>query len=309
MEKDSNNQISAPAKQEQGLSTPISFFADDSQFVFVFKKSERLVSALYLITGFFPDNEPLKWKLRELGSRLLSVSMSLKDGVSSKRDKAIIDIRSIILEVTSLFTVAKQSGMVSEMNFTILNREFLGLLEAVKFSEDSFQDNSSTLQDDFFKVEKLKVFAPVQRQTEAPKEEVREPDNTQDEVKDTTESVPEDYPTTGLLDASYADHHTRALESLKGQNQTTQPRSVENKPEPSKGLREFGAVAVKKNSRQSIIINLLKRKKEIMIKDVTPLIEGCSEKTIQRELLSMVEMGILKKIGEKRWSRYSLLKP
>ena len=71
-------------------------------------------------------------------------------------------------------------------------------------------------------------------------------------------------------------------------------------------LKEFGAISVKKNSRQSIIINILKRKKEIMIKDVSPLINGCSEKTIQRELSSMVDLGILKKIGEKRWSRYSL---
>ena len=43
-----------------------------------------------------------------------------------------------------------------------------------------------------------------------------------------------------------------------------------------------------------------------MIKDVSPLIKGCSEKTIQRELLSMVKSGILKKEGEKRWSKYSL---
>ena len=71
-------------------------------------------------------------------------------------------------------------------------------------------------------------------------------------------------------------------------------------------LKEFGAISVKKNSRQSIIINILKRKREIMIKDVTPLINGCSEKTIQRELSAMVATGILKKIGEKRWSRYTL---
>ena len=43
-----------------------------------------------------------------------------------------------------------------------------------------------------------------------------------------------------------------------------------------------------------------------MIKDVSPLISGCSEKTIQRELLAMVYAGILRKMGEKRWSRYSL---
>ena len=74
----------------------------------------------------------------------------------------------------------------------------------------------------------------------------------------------------------------------------------------AKPLKQYGAVSVKKNSRQSVIIGLLKRKKEIMIKDVSPLISGCSEKTIQRELSAMVAAGILRKIGDKRWSRYSL---
>lgn len=84
------------------------------------------------------------------------------------------------------------------------------------------------------------------------------------------------------------------------------PQSAETKAEDRPVLKDFGAVSVKKNSRQSIIIALLKRKKEVMIKDVTPLIAGCSEKTIQRELSDMVEAGILRRIGEKRWTRYTL---
>ena len=65
-------------------------------------------------------------------------------------------------------------------------------------------------------------------------------------------------------------------------------------------------MALKKNGRQSVILNLLKKKGEIMIKDVSPLIEGVSEKTIQRELLTLVKSGILRKEGEKRWSKYFL---
>ncbi|MEK6878241.1 MAG: hypothetical protein AABY22_01465 [Nanoarchaeota archaeon] len=53
--------------------------------------------------------------------------------------------------------------------------------------------------------------------------------------------------------------------------------------------------------------SLIKRKKEIMIKDVVGLINDCSEKTIQRELLTLVDEGILKKEGERRWTRYSLV--
>ena len=81
---------------------------------------------------------------------------------------------------------------------------------------------------------------------------------------------------------------------------------IKDKTDGKSSLKEFGAISVKKNSRQNIIITILKRKKEIMIKDVSPIISGCSEKTIQRELLAMVQAGILRKVGEKRWSRYSL---
>lgn len=72
-------------------------------------------------------------------------------------------------------------------------------------------------------------------------------------------------------------------------------------------LKEFSPVSVKKNQRKSIIINLLKRKREVMIKDIVGLINNCSEKTIQRELLSLVEEGVLKKSGERRWTKYSLV--
>ena len=34
---------------------------------------------------------------------------------------------------------------------------------------------------------------------------------------------------------------------------------------------------------------------------------SCGEKTLQRELVSMVKDGVLKKTGEKRWSKYFLI--
>lgn len=61
-----------------------------------------------------------------------------------------------------------------------------------------------------------------------------------------------------------------------------------------------------KNDRQLTIINTIKEKGELSIKDLTDVIKGCSEKTIQRELISLVTDGVLYKTGERRWSRYSL---
>ena len=193
------------------------------------KKPEKLASALYLITSFLNDQEPLKWKLRSLATDLVSVTMSLKE-------KQIVSpvLRDIILNITGLLSVAKNVGLVSAENNDLMQEECIKYIDAIGYPK-----NISDI---------LKSGSPVP------------------EIKRLEE-----------------------VSVLK-----------------DKSLKEFGAVSVKKNSRQNVIIALLKRKKEIMIKDVSPLIGGCGEKTIQRELSTMVQAGILRKMGEKRWSRYTL---
>ncbi len=62
-----------------------------------------------------------------------------------------------------------------------------------------------------------------------------------------------------------------------------------------------------KNSRKEAILKIFREKNSpLMIKDLSYVIKDCSEKTIQRELLSLVASGVLNKEGERRWSRYAL---
>ena len=182
----------------------------------------KIASAIYLVTSFFNDQEPLKWRLRVLSNDL--VSFSVKDKKSTAE------------EIVSLFNLAKNANLVSEPNHEILTKELKSFIEESKNPLES-------------------ILIPEAKQ-------IREPVASPDLPKFIKDNIPK--------------------------------------------LREFGVVTVKKNSRQSVIFSLLKRKKEIMIKDVSPLIGGCSEKTIQRELADMVSKGILRRIGEKRWSRYTL---
>jgi hypothetical protein len=62
----------------------------------------------------------------------------------------------------------------------------------------------------------------------------------------------------------------------------------------------------KKDQRIQQIIAVLKNQPQSTIKDFSRIITDCSEKTIQRELTELVEKGIVKKEGERRWSTYSL---
>jgi hypothetical protein len=273
--KDLQGQPAPKAESSKILTT----LQAENGFVFALKKTERLTPAVYLITGFFDDKEPIKWKLRSLASELLSASLVLNESYKSGKDRAVSDMKNIVLEIGSLLTVAKNAGLMSDMNYKIIDEEFSNLLNSIA------SDSKNTIPRDFFAVPipdesrslPAAPVAPVQHIERAYSESPKSAPVNQSHVLD------KGHTKSGLLD-----DYTSFV-----------------KKEPKKE-KEAGAVSLKKNSRQTVILDIVKKKKEIMIKDVSPLISGCSEKTIQRELLAMVNAGILKKEGEKRWSRYSL---
>ncbi|PIP55577.1 MAG: hypothetical protein CO183_02055 [Candidatus Zambryskibacteria bacterium CG_4_9_14_3_um_filter_42_9] len=217
-------------------------------------KPEKIASAIYLITSFFNDQEPLKWKLRTLASEFTSLTMSLNDEFFKEREVLILEIKMLVTKMTSLLSVAKNAGLISSTNHDLMQSEF-GKYASVLGQSTNISDV-------------LKIEHPRQ--------------NVVDQWAQSLAS---------------REKNEGNLPSIS----LAKPNVVRQKP-----LKEFGAVLVKKTNRQSIIIGLLKRKREVMIKDITPLINGCSEKTIQRELSAMVRSGVLKKDGDKRWSRYSL---
>lgn len=61
------------------------------------------------------------------------------------------------------------------------------------------------------------------------------------------------------------------------------------------------------HGRREHILSIIKDKGEATIKDVSQQITDCSEKTIQRELMSLIKDGVLVKEGERRWSKYKVV--
>lgn len=58
--------------------------------------------------------------------------------------------------------------------------------------------------------------------------------------------------------------------------------------------------------RRTRVLNLLKEKGHASIKDISDSITDCSEKTIQRELISLIKDNLVVREGERRWSVYKL---
>ncbi len=64
----------------------------------------------------------------------------------------------------------------------------------------------------------------------------------------------------------------------------------------------------RKESREAVLNYFKKTKKaDVSIKDISAVVKDCSEKTIQRELIRLVSQGLVRKDGERRWSKYSLI--
>ena len=75
-----------------------------------------------------------------------------------------------------------------------------------------------------------------------------------------------------------------------------------------KDKAQDGAVsgAPKKNDRRDAILSVLGSKGPSYIKDISMVIRDVSEKTIQRELQTLVSEGLVERTGERRWTTYEL---
>lgn len=61
-------------------------------------------------------------------------------------------------------------------------------------------------------------------------------------------------------------------------------------------------------ARVDRIKTVLEAKGEATIKDIADIITDCSEKTIQRDLNGLIKDGEVERHGERRWSRYTVVK-
>ncbi|MDD5165711.1 MAG: hypothetical protein PHG25_04240 [Candidatus Pacebacteria bacterium] len=234
----------------------LGFFSAEDYLIYIFKKTEKITSALYLVSSLLKDQEPIKWELRDKGMDLLSSSFTASSAVPGDKNAVIQSIFTAALETMSLLNVAHVSHLISDMNHRILVREIDQVVTLLKERLTTSAENAGyVLSEQFFK-------------------------------------------TPDLFSSGFSIGQGTGIKD----NQNRQVKTLKDK-----GVSQ-GQVLVqqKKNQRQDHIINVLKGQGNLTIKDFSKVIKDCSEKTIQRELLELVDKGIVKKEGERRWSRYSL---
>lgn len=69
-------------------------------------------------------------------------------------------------------------------------------------------------------------------------------------------------------------------------------------------LKKTSASIFIKTARKNSILNIIKDKKVITLKDIEVAFPDVSNKTVQREIMSLIKEGLIKQEGKKRWTKY-----
>ncbi len=259
-------------------SAGLSLFNGDNYFYHVFKKTQKILSATYLISDFISDTDPIKHSIRDAGLALYKSAAEMSISSSPNRKNLLDKFFSHGLSLISFCQVASQAGLMSLMNSEIMSSEIRMLMNTVEDREvphklgRSFVINKDILQ---------------------------------------TDNLPQNSISTAPQSLSpYSSNRSESsVVSYKKTSSVSNTNSSQKQQIPSQyDLGTTASVTEKDISRRQKIVDLIKMKGEVSIKDISDNFFDCSEKTIQRELITLVEEGVLAKVGERRWSRYSIAK-
>ncbi len=261
----------------------------DSILVVSYTKTNKLITALYMVTDIIDKDEPLRNKLRTLGTEIISDM----NGAPAKA-------RGKIGETMSFLDIASAVGIISEMNCTILKKEFTELNKSINEALGGSKEISKQINlTDFFEA-------------------------TLEEEEKSVERGP-----TLSFKQIYLDKGQRNSKG-HGEVRTGTNIGVQKGSTLLKALskvavspRPIGAASAKSIKSTADNFDVLKKQRRNEISGVirkigvgatiTDIKNGaygslvsCGEKTLQRELVSMIKDNLLTKTGEKRWSKYFL---
>jgi len=253
---------------------------------FIHKKTEKLVTAVYMLSNFFPHQEPLRWEVRTFSLNLLGNVSFVFYGKNSETEHILKESGNAIDEIISRFEIAHISGLVSTMNFSVLKNELVSLKDNIESIRKGGGGQNILITSDFFAHDNL-LEGSQRRDLNVP-------------------------PVPQMSDLGVHALKSGITGSVDLKRSTLQvPRSATPKAPEAIEAKEarsllHSVASKRKGNRSETILKILKKKDNLTVKDIAQVISDCSEKTIQRELLALVEKSVLKKVGERRWSRYSL---
>lgn len=277
---------------------------------------ERVSTALYMVTNHLSDREPLKSKIRTLAYESIEMSYS---GMQYDPSGLMKNLSVTI----SLLQVAAKSKMISAQNTEIIIRE-INAIKDFLFMSDTKGLVELSLSNLFADLPKIQIPEAAEQNIDS---DAHSPTalHIGTAAHTTLRGTPTGNPVSSSIASPSQDISEQVTQTTKSHsNELTAKSEIQKASRPSYFMssapQSTSAKIAKKESvmykqagvsgalsdRQLVIIKEIRLKGQLTIRDLVDKITGCSEKTIQRDLLALVENGVLKKEGERRWSKYSI---
>ncbi len=318
-----NSQTDTDANSNSHASSALSLPILDGSQNMSYTKINKLITALYMVTDIMDKEEIIRNKLRTAGANIISDINLLTNKHANEARSLVSVMKGRITEIVNFMDIASSVGMISEMNKNILKKEFGELYNSM--TESSYNQEVSI--SDFFENEEENNFLPTHQHPHPTSPLAKGEGNfSKGQMFQRHPFVPVEKKQNGTR-IGVQNGHTllKAISDMKTKNSNSvhsnSPHNNFNKhPLPTsplaKGEERSSFDQLKKQRREDIISIIKNNKKNfpntqgLTIKDIKDTKHGvlvsCGEKTLQRELVSMVKDGVLKKAGEKRWSHYFL---
>jgi hypothetical protein len=246
-------------------------FGDNKMGERAYRRAERLVAAIHLLTNHIDPQEPIRRLVRESSAGILSEILGLRDEMRTVGSLKTHSIEASVRHLISLVRILAVSGFVSFENADVLT--------------DALDDLGA-----FIETSRRSVLSENIRLSREDLLDVR--DTVRDNVKDIKDRE-------FIKDISSVKDITRPPSNVLYKKDTSIPAAnVE-------GISTANTIN-RMNRRMEGILEVLRVGTDLGIKDIGVNLPEYSEKMIQRELAELVAMGYVKKLGFRRWSRYAL---
>lgn len=265
----------------------------DISFSISYTKTHKLITALYMVTDIIDREEPIKNKLRTLGADIVSDMHAVPSGALNK-----------IAETVSFLNIASAMNFISEMNCSILKKEFLELRGSIQ----EYLDMKPSWLAEFMLHPEIS--------TDNIANDRRGVDNSNFQKtsggvlnNSRVQSIGHTYSNGQTSTRIGVQKGSTLMKALSDRFNSDVGQSTE-----ARSLFTHHNFDILKKQRRDNILNIIKKSDgSATIKDIRDKVNVgvsaelvCSEKTLQRELLSMTREGVLNKAGEKRWTKYFL---
>lgn len=282
-----------------GQTKDISFHIKDNNLSFSHSKAKNLVTALFMVTDIMDKDESIKKKLRNSGLEIISDIYNTSYWTDIKIKDIIIKVSFIV----TLIDIASDLKMISIMNSSILKKEFTLFLKSLEESIENISNETNQNLNNLFNTSEVKKSSIFEVTEAFP---IRH--NGQEKQNNIEKINGQNSTNIGLQKGSTLLNALREIELSKNAQSSPQikPKSLQKFKTK---INDKNNVTSEKSNRREEIVKIVKDSKEgLTITEIKVKAKGelatMSDKTLQRELVALVDLRVLYKTGEKRWSKY-----